>query len=79
MSPEIRVAPLVAFAVFLVLMTTTIGQLAWYEPYEILTPSTEEIGVLIFTKYILPFEVISLILLAAMIGAIFLARKEASE
>jgi NADH-quinone oxidoreductase subunit J len=30
----------------------------------------------LFNQYVLPFELISLVLLAAMIGAIVLARKE---
>ena len=33
------------------------------------------IAVILFTEYALPFEVISLLLLAAIIGAIFLARR----
>jgi NADH:ubiquinone oxidoreductase subunit 6 (subunit J) len=37
--------------------------------------STEAIGQLIFSKYVLPFEVASLLLLGAMIGAIMLSRK----
>lgn len=35
-----------------------------------------EIGVEIFTIYLFPFEVLSLVLLAALIGAIYVARKE---
>jgi NADH-quinone oxidoreductase subunit J len=36
------------------------------------------IGKLLMTQFMLPFEVVSVLLLAAMIGAIVLARKEAS-
>lgn len=36
------------------------------------------IGKLLMTKYMLPFEVVSVLLLAAMIGAIVLARRERS-
>lgn len=36
----------------------------------------KEIGEALFTKYILPFEVVSLILLVALLGAIVLGRKE---
>ncbi|MGC9514656.1 NADH-quinone oxidoreductase subunit J [Methanocrinis sp.] len=35
-----------------------------------------EVGVEIFTVYLFPFEVLSLVLLAALIGAIYVARKE---
>ena len=45
-------------------------------------PSTESntmmLGKLLMTKFMLPFEVVSVVLLAAMIGAIVLARKESA-
>ena len=37
---------------------------------------TEEVSDTIFSTYIIPFEAISVLLLAALIGAIVLARKE---
>lgn len=40
--------------------------------------NTLVLGKLLMTKYMLPFEVVSILLLAAMIGAIVLARKESS-
>ncbi len=39
--------------------------------------STDDIGTAIFTDYVLPFEAISFLLLAALIGAVVLARKDA--
>lgn len=38
--------------------------------------STAKLGVLLLNKYLLPFEVVSLLLLAALIGAVVIARKE---
>jgi NADH-quinone oxidoreductase subunit J len=38
--------------------------------------NTEMVGRLLYTKYLFPFEVASLILLVAMIGAILLAKRE---
>ena len=38
--------------------------------------NTEVIGMLLYTDYLIPFEVASMLLLVAMIGAIVLARKE---
>jgi len=35
-----------------------------------------DIGMEIFTDYLIPFEVLSLVLLASLIGAIYTARKE---
>jgi NADH-quinone oxidoreductase subunit J len=40
--------------------------------------NTETVGWLLYTDYLVPFEVASVLLLVAMIGAILLARKEAS-
>lgn len=39
------------------------------------TGNTEAVGQLMFTQYLFPFEVASIILLVAMIGAIILAKK----
>jgi NADH-quinone oxidoreductase subunit J len=39
--------------------------------------NTEIVGWLLYTDYLVPFEVASVLLLVAMIGAILLARKEA--
>jgi NADH-quinone oxidoreductase subunit J len=38
--------------------------------------SNEVLGVTLFTRYVLPFEVVSVLLLAALVGAVVLARKE---
>jgi NADH-quinone oxidoreductase subunit J len=38
--------------------------------------TAEEIGKLLFTQYLLPFEVISILILIAILGAVVLARKE---
>ncbi|MGB7217669.1 MAG: NADH-quinone oxidoreductase subunit J [Vicinamibacterales bacterium] len=38
--------------------------------------NTEEVGWLLYTNYLIPFEVASMLLLVAMIGAIVLAKRE---
>jgi NADH-quinone oxidoreductase subunit J len=38
--------------------------------------TAEAVGMLLFTKYLLPFEVISILILVAILGAVVLARKE---
>lgn len=40
------------------------------------TGNTEALGTEIFTKFILPFETVSVLLLAALIGAVFLAKRD---
>ena len=46
---------------------------------ETVTTTTYDIGELLFSKYLLPFEVTSLILLAALIGVIVLVKRESPE
>jgi len=41
--------------------------------------NVEGIGMLIFTHYVVPFEVLSLVLLATLIGAIYMAKGEESK
>ncbi len=41
--------------------------------------STEAVGVALFTEYLLPFEVISILLLVAFVGAVILMVKEKKE
>jgi len=38
--------------------------------------NTETVGWLLYTRYLIPFEVASMLLLVAMIGAIVLAKRE---
>jgi NADH-quinone oxidoreductase subunit J len=38
--------------------------------------NTEQVGMLLYTDYLIPFEVASILLLVAMIGAIVLTKKE---
>jgi NADH-quinone oxidoreductase subunit J len=44
--------------------------------FETVQGSTDVIGQAIFRRYVLPFEAVSFLLLAALIGAIVLARKD---
>jgi NADH-quinone oxidoreductase subunit J len=37
---------------------------------------TAQVGIAIFRDFVLPFEVVSVLLLAALIGAVVIARKE---
>jgi len=69
-------AAVVALAIFGI--TSTIvwrafsGQTSHFER----PSSVESLGSAIFTHYVLPFEVVSVVLLAALVGAVVLARKE---
>jgi NADH-quinone oxidoreductase subunit J len=39
----------------------------------------EDLGAVLFTRYVIPFEVVSFVLLAALIGGIVLARKDPEQ
>ena len=39
------------------------------------TGNTEQVGWLLYTSYLIPFEIASMLLLVAMIGAIVLAKR----
>ncbi|MDH3770127.1 MAG: NADH-quinone oxidoreductase subunit J, partial [Nitrospirota bacterium] len=69
---------LFAEAVLLVLKgETTLGQnlAAANTSVELTRGNTESIGELLYTTYLFPFEVASLILLVAMVGAVILTKK----
>jgi len=41
-----------------------------------MTGNTEQVGCLLYTSYLIPFEIASMLLLVAMVGAIVLAKRE---
>ncbi|MBV6450300.1 MAG: NADH-quinone oxidoreductase subunit J [Anaerolineae bacterium] len=43
------------------------------------TENLQQLGVALFSDYLLPFEIVSILLLAAMVGAIVLTKKEKGE
>ena len=70
-------AALLAVAVFLVLAVNA-GEVSG-APKSGGLESGQEVGVSIFTDYIVPFELLSVLLLAAIFGALAIARKEEGE
>jgi NAD(P)H-quinone oxidoreductase subunit 6 len=63
--------------IFLALLIQTIRETPWAKAKEIVyTPTSAKIGDLFLQSYLLPFELASIVLLAALIGAVVLARKE---
>lgn len=71
-------ACLMAFILFLASIVVLISQMVGY-PTELSATaknaSTKAIGEMIFSDYLFTFEVLSLVLLAAIIGAIFLVKR----
>ncbi len=73
---QAAVAGVVAVAFFAVLGTILI-RTQWNVGLEAPTqPNTELLGQALFNQYVLPFEIASILLLVAMIGAIVIARED---
>ena len=73
--PGIISCLVVLYIQFMVILNTD-----WYQGEKIVRESTiKDIGNLLLTKYLLPFEVVSILLLAALIGAAMLSRKKVEE
>ncbi len=66
-----------AAVVLAVLLAVVLSATDWPNAGDRPAPSaTVDLARLLFSDYVLPFEVVSVLLLAAVIGAIFLARRE---
>lgn len=75
-----RTPGLIVIGIFLVLLVQAIQETPWIKTKELsYEPTTGKIGDLFLESYLLPFELASLVLLAALIGAVVLARKEIKD
>jgi NADH:ubiquinone oxidoreductase subunit 6 (subunit J) len=50
----------------------------WREVGERVHTSTNELATVLFASWVLPFEIVGVLLLAAVIGGVFLAKRERS-
>ena len=69
----------VSGGLFVVLSVLIIGAFGGVSTAEVAGPRIFDIGIAIFAQWVLPFEVLSMLLLAALIGAILLARRETGD
>ena len=76
-APFHRQAPIAVVIALVVvgLVTWAVVTTAWKAAPTAAAVAIEAVGNLLFTDYALPFEIIGFLLLAAIIGAIFLARR----
>jgi NAD(P)H-quinone oxidoreductase subunit 6 len=75
-----RIPALIVTGVFIYLLVQTVRETPWVKAKEIVyQPTTAIIGDLFLDSYLLPFELASLVLLAALIGAVVISRKEIKE
>lgn len=76
-SNEQRWPAFIMAVLMLAVLLGGISQTIW--PVSVLAPletTTEKLGKLLLNEYILPFEVVSVLLVAAMIGAIVISRED---
>lgn len=75
-----RIPALIIIGVLLYLLIQTVTEAPWAKAKELVHAATSwKIGDLFLDTYLLPFELASLVLLAAMIGAVVISRKEIKE
>ena len=75
-----RIPALLVVALFLVLLIQIVKETPWARAKEVTyAATTASIGDSFLYEYLLPFELASLVLLGAMIGAVVLSRKEIKE
>lgn len=65
-----------AFVVYKGIYQLDLGQKT---PAALHEKNTEQIGIALFTKHVIPFELTSVLLLVALVGAIVLAKKEEED
>ena len=66
----------IAAIVLAVIVGLSVTATDWGDVSGRIATATDALARLLFNQYILPFEVVSVLLLAAVIGAIFLAKRE---
>ncbi len=75
-----RVPALVTIGIVGIVMLFAVYRTPWHHAEKIsVDPTTYALGNAFLTEYVLPFEVASLVLLIALIGAIVISRHEAKE
>ena len=75
-----RIPALIVVGALVYLLVQSVQETPWVKAKEILfTATTSKIGDLFLDSYLLPFELASLVLLAALIGAVVISRKEIKE
>jgi NADH-quinone oxidoreductase subunit J len=70
------VGPLVVVAIVFLFLRTLVNSPVSGEASPSLEGATIPLGKLLFTQYLLPFEIVSVLLLVAMIGVVLLSKKE---
>ena len=76
MNEQAGISAFVVFAIFALMVFANLKGLVQAAAPLPASYATASLGRLLLTTYVLPFEVVSILLLAAMVGAIILAKRE---
>jgi NADH-quinone oxidoreductase subunit J len=68
-------AAVAAIVVALLVSITALGT-DWHATADRVRAVTEDVAKMLFSDYVLPFEVVSVLLLAAVVGGVFIAKRE---
>jgi NADH-quinone oxidoreductase subunit J len=68
----------IAAVILVVIVILAIGSTDWHATAERAVTDTIVLARVLFSEWVLPFEVVGVLLLAAVIGAVFLAKRERS-
>jgi NADH:ubiquinone oxidoreductase subunit 6 (subunit J) len=66
----------IASVILAVVLALTVTATDWGAVEERLRSATDAVARVLFDQYVLPFEIVSVLLLAAVIGGVFLAKRE---
>ena len=66
----------IAAVVVAILIALAVGATDWHEVARRARLSTNEMARVLFDQFVFPFEIVSVLLLAAVIGGVFLAKRE---
>jgi NADH:ubiquinone oxidoreductase subunit 6 (subunit J) len=66
----------IASIILAVVLALTVTATDWGAVEERLRSATDTVARILFDQYVLPFEIVSVLLLAAVIGGVFLAKRE---
>lgn len=72
-------AAALAAIVLALLLVATVAGAVWPAAGDVVQATTTDIAKLLFSDFVLPFEVVSVLLLAAVIGGVFLAKRDEAE
>ena len=66
----------IAAIILALIIALTVGATDWHALTQRVHTATDQLARVLFADYVLPFEIISVLLLAAVVGGIFLAKRE---